>query len=119
MRDVGPGDSEDARITFKRAVGELGQLAVILARKVVANFANLLLDNMKVIDQPFGGGGYRTLFTNRGRGAAIDFEQDSGVGADPRRYRASRAGAVGDALRNRQRLAMQLETLDTEQLRAD
>src|ERR1700720_134504 len=119
MRDVGPGDSEDAWIAFERAVGELGQLAVEAARKVVANLANLLLDDMKVIDQPFGGGGYGALFANRGRGASIHVEQDSRVGAEARRDRASGAGAVGNALRNRERLAMLLETLDTEQFGAD
>ena len=55
MRDVGPRDPEDARIAFQRAIGELGQLPIESARQVIANFANLLFDDMKVIDQPLGG----------------------------------------------------------------
>src|SRR6202030_2574046 len=119
MRDEGPRDPEHSRIALERAVGELGQLPIEAARKVVADFANLLLDDMKVIHQPFGGRCDRAFLADRRGGAAVHFEQYARIGAYPRRNRASGPGAIGNPLRNRQRLAVLLEALDTEQLRAD
>ena len=75
MRDKGPRDSEDARIAFQRTVSKLGQLAVEAARKIVANFANLLLYDVKIIDQPFGRGSDGAFLADRVGDGAIRFEQ--------------------------------------------
>ena len=56
MRDKGPGDAENPGIAFQWSVGKLRQLMVEAAREVVADFADLLLDYMKVVDQPVGRG---------------------------------------------------------------
>ena len=119
MRDVGPRDPENARISFQRAIGELGQLPVESARKVVANLANLLFDDMKVIDQPLRGGRDRAFLADCARDAAIRREQYSRVIAHARRHRPSATGVGRDALRNRQRLAMLFQALDAEQFRTD
>ncbi len=119
MRNERPRDSENARIALQRAVRQLGQLAVEAARQVIANFANLLLDDVKIIYQPFGRRCDRALFTDCGGGTAIHFEQHACGGAYPRRHRTSCAGPVRNALGNRKCLAMLFETLDTEQFGAN
>ena len=55
VRDEGPGEAEHARIAGERPVGELGQLAVVARRQVVADLADLLFDEVVVVEQPFGG----------------------------------------------------------------
>ena len=119
MRDVGPRDPEDARIPFQRAIGKLGQLPIETSRQVIANFANLLFDDMKVIDQPLGGRRDRAFLADCACDAAIRREQYSSVVAHARRHRPSAAGVGRDALRNRQRLAMLFQALDAEQFRTD
>ncbi len=52
MRDESPGEAEDARITLERPVGQFRQLAIEAAGEIIADLANLLLDNVKVVDQP-------------------------------------------------------------------
>ena len=46
----------DARVIFECTFRQFGQFAVIAARQVLANFANLFFDDMKIIDEPFRGG---------------------------------------------------------------
>ena len=55
MRDECPRDAEHARISGERAVREFWQLAVVSWREIAPNFANLLFDEMIVVDQPFRG----------------------------------------------------------------
>ena len=74
MGDKGPGDAEYARIAFQRTVGKLGELTVKAARKVIADFANLFFDYMKIIDQPLGRGRDRTFLANRVGDRAIRVE---------------------------------------------
>ena len=119
MRDVGPRDPEHPRIPFQRTVGELGQLPIEAARQVVANFANLLLDHVKIIDQPLRRRRDRALLANRARDTPIRVEQYAPVLPHARRDRPAAPRRVGDALRNRQRLAMLFQPLDAEQLGAD
>jgi hypothetical protein len=79
MRDKGPGDAEYARIAFERSIGKLRQLTIEAAREVVADFANLFLDYMKIVDQPLGCGRDGTLLARRDGDLAIGFEQDPPV----------------------------------------
>ena len=119
MGDESPRYSEDARISLQRTVSKLGQLAIEAAGKVVANFANLLLYDVKVIHQPFSRGCDSAFFTYRSGGAAIHFEQYSRVVAYPRCHRTSGAWMLSDALGDRKGLAMLFEPLNAEQFRAD
>ena len=50
VRDIGPGDAEDARVACERPADELGQLAVIAGRQVGADLADLALNEMEVVD---------------------------------------------------------------------
>ena len=79
VRDERPGDAEYARIALQRSVGKLGQLTIEAARKVVADFANLLFDYVKIIDQPLGGGCDRAFLADRGCDRSIGIEQDPAV----------------------------------------
>ena len=54
-----PRRAEHARISGERTVSELRQLPVIARRQVVADLADLLLDEMIVVEQPFGRRGDR------------------------------------------------------------
>ncbi|MNT07853.1 hypothetical protein D3C72_1425720 [compost metagenome] len=48
--DKGPGQPEDARIASEWPVGELGQLAIVAGGQVVPDLADLLLDDVIVVE---------------------------------------------------------------------
>jgi hypothetical protein len=54
MSDIGPDKTEDPRIAPKRAIGELWQRSVIAGWKIVAAFADLRRDLVKVVEKPLG-----------------------------------------------------------------
>ena len=56
MRDVGPGQTENAWVAGKGAIGEFRQLAIVAGRQVFDDIADVLFDMMIVIEQPFGCG---------------------------------------------------------------
>jgi hypothetical protein len=75
-------------------LGELGELAVVGRRQVVADLADLLVDDVEVVDQPFGSGRDRTLFPDRAGQNAVRLEQDATVLAITRRARTGWASAI-------------------------
>ena len=119
MRDEGPGEAEDARIAGERSRGQLGKLPVVGRRQIVTDLADLLLDEVIVVEQPFGGGGDRAALVDRAGDGAIRAEQSRFVllqaGGERPPVRRSR----GDGLGHRETLGMLLETLDAEELLAD
>ena len=119
MRDVSPRDAENARVPFQRSVGELGQLPVISARQVVANLANLLFDDVKIVDQPLRRRRDRALLANGAGNVAIRLEQCPPVVAHARRNRPAAPRVAGDALRDGERLAVLFKPLDAEQFGTD
>ena len=56
MGHEGPGHAEHAGIADQRTAAQLGKLAVVARRQVGADFADLLFDEMVVVEQPFRGG---------------------------------------------------------------
>ena len=54
VSDVCPCQTEHARVTCQRPVGELRQLSVVLGRQVVADLPYLRFDDVVVVYQPFG-----------------------------------------------------------------
>jgi hypothetical protein len=50
MGDKGPGHPENARIASEWPVGELGQLAIVAGGQVVPDLADLLLDDVIVVE---------------------------------------------------------------------
>ena len=65
MRDIGPSQPKNPGISCKRTIFQLGQLAVIAGGQIILDLAQLLFDQMKVIKQPFCGGGDRLLGPHR------------------------------------------------------
>src|ERR1041385_3267993 len=55
MRDECPSDPEHAWIALKRTFCKLGELVIIAPRKIVVDFANLFIHDMKIINQPLSG----------------------------------------------------------------
>jgi hypothetical protein len=119
MRDESPGDAEDPRIAGERSVGQLRQLPVIAGRQIVADLADLLLDEVIVVEQPLGGRRDRPALPDRAGDGAIGVEQDRFVLLHPHGERPPAPRARGDRLRRCEALGMLLETLDAEELLAD
>ena len=61
MSEVGPSETEYTRIAGEVAVGQLGKLVVVVGGQVVADLAELLVDDREVVDEPFGGRRDRTF----------------------------------------------------------
>ena len=119
MGDEGPGHAEHARISRERALSELRQLAVIARRQVGADFADLPLHEMVVVDQPFGGRGDRALLANRLGDCAIGVEQHRFVVDESTRQRIALGRLRRDGLRGREAPRVFLQPLHAEELCAN
>ena len=117
MGDEGPGDSIHARIAGERPLGQLGQLPVEPGRQVVADLAQLFVDDVEVVDEPFRRRSDRALLADGLGDHAIGFAQDAAVVLNARQQ--SPAPARRHALRGRQARGVLLEPLDAEELGAD
>jgi hypothetical protein len=76
VSDKGPGHAEDPRIAGERSGGQLRQLPIIAGRQIVANFADLPLDEVVIVEQPLGGRCNRVTRADRVCDGAIRFEQN-------------------------------------------
>ena len=65
--DIGPRQTQDAWVARQMALGDLGELAVVVRRQVVADLANLFIDDREVVDEPLGRRRDRTLLLDRPR----------------------------------------------------
>jgi hypothetical protein len=119
MRNEGPGNAEDARIACQRPVGELGKLAVEAGRKIVLDLADLFVDDVKIVDQPFRRRRDRTVLVGRLRQRAIGTEQDLAIVAQPGGERVPGSRSWRDPLCGREGLRVLFEALDAEEFGAD
>jgi hypothetical protein len=119
VRDERPGQTENTREPGERTFCELRQQAIEAARQVVVNLANLLFDDVEVVDQPLGGRRDRPLLSNRVANRPIGGEQHPAVVAKPLCERSATGGPARDALRSREALRMLLEAFDAEEFGAD
>ena len=119
VRDVRPGHAHHAGVAGEMALGELGQLAVVVGRQVVADLAELFVDDRVVVDEPLGRRRDRALVLDRAGEDAVRLEQDAAVLGDAGLDRGSPAGRVGDPLRGGKRLGVLFEPLDAEELAQD
>ena len=117
VRDVGPGQAKDARVAREGAIGELGELPVVGVGKVVPDLAELLLDDVEVVDEPFRRRRDRPLFPDRDREGSVRLEQEAPVVREPGKDRPAPAGLVRDGLGRGQRFGVLLQALGAEQLR--
>ena len=79
-------------IARERPVGELRQLAVEAGRQVLADLADLLFDDVVVVEQPLGGRRDRPALARGSRDGAIRREQYRLVVTQPRAERRATNG---------------------------
>ncbi len=116
MRDERPREAEDARIAGERAFCEFWQLAIVAGRQVVADLADLFLDEVIVVEQPFGGRHHAPAALQFFGARAVGREQDGGVVVEPRVQRQNSRWRLRHRLRGGEALRVLLEPFDTEQL---
>ena len=113
--DEGPGEAEHARIADERAIDQLWQLAVIAAGQGGADFADLALDEVVVVDQPFGGGGDRLAGLDRRGDGAVGFEQGGGVVGEAAGQGVALVRSGRDDLRDGEGARVLLQPFEAEQ----
>ena len=116
MGNKSPGQAEHARIAIEGPAGKLGQQPIESRREVLAHLADLIFDEVVVIDQPFGSGGDRAAVGHRRDDGAICREQGRLIVPEPHAERAAGRSAPGDLLCGREACRVLLETLDAEEL---
>ena len=119
VRDVRPRHAENSRIPFQRASCQLRQLAIVVGRQVVADLAQLLFDDMEVVDEPFSGRCDRSFVLDRLGQRPVGLEEHATVLCDPRPDGVSGARLPGDRLGGREGFAVLLQALDAEELGDD
>ena len=119
MGHEGPGQAKHPRIVGQRSFAEFGKLAIVTRGKVGADLADLLLHEMEVIEEPFGGGRHRPAGIDGRRNRTIGLQQHALVVAQTRDERLARGQRGMDGLAGRQALRVLLEPLDAEQFAAD
>ena len=119
MGNERPDHPVHPRIAYQRAVAELGKLAIVSRRQIGADFADLLFDEMVVVEQPLGGGRDGPALVGRLRDAAIGLEQDTLVLPQPDSQRLARGDEGRDRLMGGQAFGVLLQALDAEQLAAN
>jgi hypothetical protein len=100
VSDEGPGDTEHARIPHQWAIGQLRKLPVVASWQIQLDLANLPLDEMIIVDQPFRSWGYRVPRVDRRGDGAMGIEQHSRVVGEPARERQALGQPWCHRLRN-------------------
>ena len=119
VRDERPDQPEHPRQPGEGTVGELGQLAIISRREVQPHFANLALDEMEIVDQPFRGGGDRGLVVHRRADRAIGVDQARFIGCQAVEQRTAQLAVRLDGLGAGQASRMLLHPLGARELFAN
>ncbi len=119
MGDERPGHAEHPRVLRERSAGELRQLPIVAGRQIGADFSDLLLDHIKVVDQPFGGRRDDRASVDRLGHIAIRREQHGFVVGKSRRQRGALQLARRHRLRRGEAAGVFFQTLDAEAFRPD
>jgi len=98
---------------------ELGELAVVVTGQVVADLAELLVDDREVVDEPFGRRRDRTLVLDRPGQNPVRVDQHTTVVRDAGLDGVSPMGCERDRLCGCQRTRVLFEPLDAEQFVQD
>ncbi len=85
---------------------------------MIANVAQLFVDDVKIIDQPFGCRRNRALQTDCLRDFAIGRQQHATILFHPGSEFTSPGGSLSNALFGSERFRVMLDTLDTENFSA-
>ena len=76
MRDERPSHAEYPRVAGEGAIGELRQFSIVTGRQIDANLADLLLDDVIIIEQPFSRWRDRASRVHGSRDVSIGCEQN-------------------------------------------
>jgi hypothetical protein len=115
VRDESPGNSENARIALERPFRKLRELAIIAAREIVVNFADLLIHDVKIVNQPFRRRHDDLIFADCLGDGTIGLEQHPAVVCEPSCQRPAGRWFRSNALSGRKTLRMLFEPFDAEQ----
>ena len=119
MRDKCPRDAVHLRIADGGTVRELGQFAIEAGREVVADFTQLFVDDMEVLDQPFRGRRDRLSSAGAGGEHLVRLAQGARVIGNPGQQRQRPAAIAPDRLSRGEALGVLSQSLDTEELGAN
>src|SRR5205085_4508138 len=119
MSYEGPRDAKHPRISSEWSVGQLRQLPIIAGRQIITNFADLLFDEVVIVEQPLGGRRHRVPLAGRASDGAVCFEENRLIVLQPRREASAGYRPRGSLLGRGEALGMLLQTFDTEEFLAD
>ncbi len=119
MGDEIVGERVDPRVAAQGAVAELRQLAIEGRRQVLADLAQLLLDEVEVVDQPLRRRCHRALRPQRFGDGAVGGQQHPAVLPHPGPQPAVPGPPAAHPLRAGERRRVLLEALDAPELVAD
>ncbi len=119
VRDIGPGEAQDPRVPCEMTVGQLGELAVVVRGQVVADLAELFVDDGEVVDEPLCGRRDRSFVLDRPGQDAVRLHQDAAVLGDAGPDGMTAPRPVGDRLGGCQRPGVLLEPFHAEELGED
>ena len=117
--DEGPGHAEHPRISHERTVDQFRQLPIVAGRQCRADLTNLALDEVVVIDQPFGRRRDGAALVDRFGDHAIGVEQDSAIVGEPARQWMTLGRPWRNCLRDRKASRVLFETFGAEQFFAN
>lgn len=113
-----PGDSEYARKSFEVSRFQFRKLFIKASRKVIANFANLFVDNVEVVDEPLGCRSDCMFLLDFLGERAVALEEHSAILKYARREAASAPGIVGYFLSSCEALRVFFQSFNTEKFSA-
>ncbi len=119
MRDEGQRQRIDARVARQLAALKLRQLAVVADRQVFAYLAQLVFDDVEVIDEPLGCGRDGALPANRLGERTVGREKLARVIFEARQERAAAPRPFRHLVLGGERRGVLLKALAAEQLFAD
>ena len=117
--DEGPGQSEHPWISRERPVDQLRQLPIIPRRQGGADLADLPLDDIVVVNQPFGGGRDGAALVDRSGDHAVGMQQNGAIVGEPARQGVASGRRRCNRLRGGKAARVRLQTLDAEQFVAN
>ena len=113
--DKRPGHAQYPWITGKGTAGEFRQLAVIARRQVIADLANLLFDQVIVVQQPLGCRYHATAVGQFRSTGAVGRKQYLGVVVQPAMQGQHGGRLAADSLGGGQGVGVLFEAFDAEQ----
>ena len=116
VRHERPGQAEHARVAGEGPAGQLGQAPVVAGGQIVAHLAHMLLDQVVVVEQPFGGRHHAAAALQFFGARAIGLQQDRRVVVQSGVQRQDDRRRLRHGLRSGEALSVLLQPLDTEQL---